>query len=251
MLALLSIALADPVSAVGHHATYTGDDLVWETEIYLPLRGGQGNLGLAVPLPADVEVLGSPHGTVTALRNPDGEVTGLELKDFPARTKRVVLRTKQPFDEEAMYPPLLKTDALQRVTLDGTSYEPDGDVGVYRHMAYMAQPSISLRERRALDRHLDGRRAKAEDQPIYLIADSRLAQAGGLNGTLRPIGGRRRGVAWFASALFAGLIGFFGIGYRALAGMSNRESVDAYIKQEFGGQGGFPQPAPDPSETSA
>lgn len=251
MLALLSIALADPVSAVGHHANYTGEDLMWETEIYLPLRSGQGTLELAVPLPAEVEVLGSPQGTVTALRNTDGEVTGLELMGFPARTKRVVLRTRQPFDEQRMSPPLLDTDAMQRVTLDGTSYEPSGDVGVYRHMAYMAQPNITLRQRRALDRHLDGRRATMDVQPIYLIADPKLEQAGGLNGRLRPVGGRRTGVAWFAGAVFAGLIGFFGIGYRALAAMSNRESVDAYIKQEFGSGSGFPQPEPAPSETSA
>ena len=39
----------------------------------------------------------------------------------------------------------------------------------------------------------------------------RQVKAGGLNGRLRPVGGRRTGVAWFAGAVFAGLIGFLGI----------------------------------------
>ena len=62
MWTLLAAALAAPITAAGHHGTYTGPDLVWESEILLPLGMGEGTLPLAVPLPANVEVLESPVG---------------------------------------------------------------------------------------------------------------------------------------------------------------------------------------------
>ena len=252
MWTLLSAALAVPVTAAGHHGTYTGPDLVWESEVLMPLREGEGTLPLAVPLPAEVEVLDSPYGVVEAIRNEQGQITDLALSEFPPHTERAVIRVRQPFEEDSLYPPLIQGDALQRITLDGAFYEPSGEVGVYRHLNYLAQSDVTLRERRGLDRQLDGKRAKMDVQPMYLVADTRLTRAGGLHGTLRPVGERKGTVAWFVGLTFAALLGFCGIGYRVLARTAKRESVDAYIREEFkAATSGLSQPEPDASECGA
>lgn len=235
MFWLITAALALPLKAVGHRGTFTGPTMEWETEVLLPLRGGEGELPLALALPAEMELIQGPQGHIEGIRNEEGELIALSLTDFPDRTERVVFRTRQPFDEQVLTPPLLEGDVLQRVTLEGAFYEPAGGVGVYKHMRYLAQSDVSYIERLQLDRQLDGKAASMEDQPIYLVADTRLAQAGGLYGTVKPLGQRKGSVAWFVGLVFTGLLGFCAIGYRALAKLAKRETVDAYIRAEFHG----------------
>ncbi len=235
MLWIVSLALALPVQAVGHQGTVRGSTMQWETHVLLPLKEGQGKLPLAMALPAETELLESPQGRVEAVLNAEGQPVALALSDFPPRTERVVIRMTQPFDEHSLHPPLIDAEAMQRVTLDGAFYEPEGGVGVYKHLRYLAQTDITYLQRLRLDRALDGEKTTLEQQPIYLVVDAQLTQAGGLHGTVAPVGERKGGVALVAGALFLLLLGFCTIGYRALANLAKREGVDAYIRSEFDG----------------
>jgi len=233
MMWIISAALALPVQAVGHKGTVKGPTIEWETQVLLPLKGGQGELPLALALPAETELLDNPLGEIEAVLDAEGQLVALSLSGFAPRTERVVIRMKQPFDEYSLHPPLIEAEAMQRVTLDGAFYEPAGGVGVYKHLRYLAQTDITYLQRLRLDRVLDGQKTTLEQQPIYLVVDTQLSQAGGLNGTVTLVGERKGGVALIAGALFVLLLGFCTIGYRALAKLAQRESVDAYIQSEF------------------
>ena len=214
-------APAPEVVAAGHHATWTGASIDWESELIV--RNGEAPLviELATPLPADVTLVEATPGDLSAVTNDAGEITALRVDRFAG--DRVIVELSQPIRDE-LAAPLAASNALQRVTFDGMYFDPTNDAGLHRHLRYLAQPEVTKSERRQVDRVL-GDRAKLSDHPMYLKADARVA--GGLKGDVRAVGERRAGVGFAAGSIFLGLLGGLVLAYKMLARLARHEEDEA------------------------
>ncbi|MCP4809291.1 MAG: hypothetical protein GY913_12065 [Proteobacteria bacterium] len=209
------------VYTAGHHATWTGATIDWESE--MRVRGSDEVLiiELASPMADDVLLVDATPGDLSAVRDETGRITALRVDRFAG--DRVVVELSQPIRDE-LAAPLVDTSGLQRVTFDGMYFEPTSSAGLHRHLRYLAQPEVTSSERRALDKQL-GSRATLSDHPMYLKADGRLAA--GLTGEVRAVGERRAGVGLAAGSIFLGLMGGLALAYKMLARVARHEEDEA------------------------
>jgi len=225
------------VSGAVHRGVVTEHGIAWESQI----RGssnGPGNIGrlsLAVPLPPEVEIRAEPPAT--PVWDAEGNVVALDVE---GAVGTMTLRVWQPWDPGRLAPPLTAGDAVQRVTLDGATFSPAPALGLERHLRHVRQPGIRPRDRRWVDRAMTGRRARVREQPLYLVADARLREAGGLVGDVRSSGSAEPGANGFVLGLFAFTLVALSLAYRLLARRVRWERADAYIRAEFVG----PEDAP-------
>jgi hypothetical protein len=218
------------VSAAAHHGVVTGSGIAWESHL-LGRSEGPGNVGriaLAVPLPTDVEVGGQPQAT--PVWDAEGRVVALDVE---GAVGTMVLHVWQPWDPGHLAPPLAAGEAVQRVTLDGATFTPAEALGLERRIRHTRHSEVRGRDRRWLDRATVGRRARAREQPLYLVADARLREAGGLVGEVRPSGGAEPRVTLVIALLFAIVVAVLSLTYRLLARRVRWEQADAYIRSEF------------------
>jgi hypothetical protein len=219
------------VATAGHHGTWTGEGLTWESTFVMadmPLGGGR--IELAVPLPGDVQVTSGRPARVVPVYDENGEIVALDVEGFASRE---IVTLVQPAEagELALHAPLAVGEAVQRVTLDGATFEPDPGVGVERRIADARQSGVSRKEKRRVDKELG--RARPSDHPMYVVADTRVKDAGGLVGELVPSGQNQGLVAGAIGAAFVATLAGLALLRRFLAKMAEAEEVDAYIKKEF------------------
>lgn len=209
LLALLLHGSASAgVSAADHRGTYTGAAIEWESTFV----DASSPLTLAAPLPPDTEVLAGAR----PVRDDEGRIVALSVDGA-----RPVVRLRQPASEGVLQlaAPLVRDDDVQRVVLTGARFEPDEALGMRPHLDSVRQAVVTREARRRADRRLGGR-ARPGEQPIYLVADERLAD--GLRGSVQ-IGGRRPVVAGALGLVFvAGLTGL-GLLWRVMARFADAE----------------------------
>ncbi|MCB9762500.1 MAG: hypothetical protein H6739_22065 [Alphaproteobacteria bacterium] len=231
LITLIGAALAAPAPRVlgaAHHGERVGEDLEWTTTVVLA-EPSDGRLELALPLPERVTWV--PVEGISPVLDLQGQVVAVDLL-IPH--KRFSLKVHERSDAHTIAPPLLDTDAVQRVTLSGAWFQADPVLGLQKHLAYQAHPDIEGAQRRAIDRMMNGSRSGLEDQPLYLMADARVRTAGALRGELRPAGARSQAVAIATAGTFAVVLALlFGLA-RVLERVARREKVDAYIRSELG-----------------
>ena len=226
MLALLvGMAAAGTMEVASHHGVWTGVGMEWRSEIRL---SEADIVTLAVPLPANVEVLEGSQGSVG--RDEDGRITAVR---FLSRKGTLLLRqpVADPELTVTLRPPLVGSDSPQRVTLAGLDFRPDEALGMDLRVLCATHPEISAEQRREIDERVSGRRARLAEQPIYLIADYRLSA--GLVGTVSN--GRRisMGFGVAAGGGFGALLSLLALAYRGLEQRARAEKAEAYLKREF------------------
>jgi hypothetical protein len=220
---LLGVAAAATLQSASHHGVWTGTGVEWRTELLL---SAADTVTLALPLPAEVEILEGSQGH--PLRDAQGQVVGFELPD---RRARILLRQPLPSQPQVtLSPPLVDSDQAQRVTLEGIRFEPDASLGMDSRVLCKTHPEISAADRHALDERISGRRARLQEQPIYLIADDRLAA--GLRGSIRDERATV-GLGVTAGGVFIGLLALLALLHRALERRARVEAAEAYLKREF------------------
>ena len=214
---LMSAALAG-VLAVGHDGEVVGDAIEWTTVVVAdpPVDA----LEFAVPLPTDVELFSTGE---VVLR--DERIVGVA---FDAPVRNAVLHVREPLrtGNVALSPPFVDADAVQRVTLAGADFVPDASLGIAHRVSDRKQLGISPKQERAADRVLDGRRKRLDERPMYLVADRRVREAGGLAGTLWPEHARDGAFKRGLGGVLVGTFGLFAAGLawamRRLAGKGPR-----------------------------
>lgn len=219
---LLAPARAEPrLFAVDHTATWQGEQIAWVSVLHLDGEGG-GTLPLARPVPGPVEgadTVSDAAGRVVAVQVPEG-----------ARSLRLQVVQPAPGQRAAeLAPPMPLSDAPQRIDLDGLRWDADPALGLERHMRRTSPPGFTERDRRKVDRWLDGRR-QPKGSRIYVIVDASLADSG-LKGEVGPAR-VDVGVALAVGGLFAGVLGAGALGYRHLEGQARRERIDRYLEDE-------------------
>lgn len=229
LLIWLQAALAaQQIDAVDHTATLLGETITWESRVLLSGGGEQPlELALAVPLEAPVEV-----DEAVEVVTEDGLATALVVS---AGRTQLLLRTTQAAPEgqaDALRPPLLATEAVQRVDLDGVRWVPDPALGLERRMRHIVPAGMTRGERRQVDRRLDGRPVPKGSR-VYVVADRAVVGAGGLLGPVDPAGQVPLTVAIGVGGLFVAVLGGGLLGYRLLDGQARRERLDAYMQDEF------------------
>ena len=229
LLFMLSAAFAAPPKVTGadHQGVYSGAEVAWLSRYWLDGDQG-GTLDFVAPLPADVSVEG-PARLVAG----DGGFTALEV---PVGLRTFSLSLRHPIDPadggaQTLYPPLLESTTPQLLRLDGVAFAPSKALGLEQHLRYAAHPEIDRLGRKDLDHRSSGRRARAHEHPIYLIADERLS--GGLSGELSPVGAVADRVTLAIAALFALGVGGLAFAIKLLAPKAREEELDAYIRKEF------------------
>ncbi|MFT5682794.1 MAG: hypothetical protein ACI8RZ_003718 [Myxococcota bacterium] len=226
MLALLlGIASAATLQTASHHGVWTGAGVEWRSEIVLT---GADAVTLALPLPANVAVLDGSEGS--PIRDDEGRIIGFE---FPTRRGRILLRQPLPTESRVtLTPPLVDSDRAQRVTLEGINFQPDPTLGMESRVLCATHPEISAEDRLQLDEEISGRRARLQEQPIYLIADDRLSS--GLIGSIQDERRASVGFGLAAGGAFLGLLSLLALLYRGLERRAQVEAAEAYLKREFG-----------------
>jgi hypothetical protein len=227
-----AFGLHDAVSSAAHEGRFTGQDIEWESTLLLDHpHGVETEVMLAVPLPASAEVVGGEPRAAEAVRDETGAIVALEVPSSP----RVTVRIRQPatFGDVSLAAPIVEGGAVQRVTLDGADFVPDEGLVLESHLRGRSQPGIDMRDRREVDGAIGGHRPRAHEGPMYLVADARLRDAGGLNGTLRAADHRSASVVLAIGGAFAGVLALCALAWKALGRFVESEAVEAYIRREF------------------
>ena len=211
---MLWIGAAFALGEASHRGHLVGDEVVWESEYRHPDAVVWIN-----PMPRGTHVTGAEP-----VLNADRQIIGLR-----GVQRGVQFRT--PANDERITPPLVTEPVLQRVVVEGVRFVPSSAVGAEHHLRHYSQPGIDREQRRALDRWADGRQEPARSQPVYLIADDRVAN--GIPGTIRPRNQVGIGVMLALGGLFAGLLGGLTMLYRALGSLAKKEQNDLYIEREL------------------
>jgi hypothetical protein len=153
--------LVHAASAATIHASHQGerdgDDIVWTTRYDA----------------AEVPLV-DPEGVAAGL------VDGGRVADGVLRATGTV-RVRQ-HGHDGLHPPWAAGTGTQRVTVEGFAFTPVDELGLQRHVDGWMRPDLTRGERSAaaaLGRH--------GSFPIYVTADERLLDAGGLAGTVAPI----------------------------------------------------------------
>jgi hypothetical protein len=209
-----------------HRGTWSEGVIHWDSRF--GLQHDEELLELATPLPAEVELTGGTSG-VDALRDDAGRIYAFTI---PSDTSSLRVALRQPWSGEVarLGAPLAAGDFVQRVVVDEAKLVPSG-LGLQKHIRYWAPPGIDADARRLADRFADGRNAYGREQPVYLVADARLHEAGGLSGYVGP---KRQISAGFPMLLGGTFIGFMGLclwGFRKLDGEARAEQNALYIEQ--------------------
>ena len=235
LLLMLPVAHAEIV-AVGHEGQVRGDAVEWTTTVVVdaPLE----HLDLVVPLPPDAELL--PQAGTAIER--DGRIVGF---GFSPAVTQAVLRVREPLhpDDGRLAAPMVRTSAVQRLVVEGGSFQPDASADFGRTLDDLRQVGIDHDAAQRVDRQL---RVRAR-HPAYFVADDRVRAAGGLAGTVR-VNGTNTSALWVVAA--GGLLvvlGALAAAWRSLAGLARAEEVDAYMRDEFVSPGKRAAPAPDPT----
>lgn len=213
-------------TAVSHDGVLLGDAIAWTStyDLDAPVR----ELTLAVPLPANVELTGS-HPLASPERDADGAIIGFALA-APASRVDIETRQRADFGDSALLVPLLDGDCVQRVTLAGGAFTPDDGLGIVKTIVDQRQLGISDREERQSDRALGRPRTR---HPMYVVADPRVREAGGLIGTLAPADAISTSTWMTAGGIFLAVMAVLAGSWKVLARFAEAERVDAYIKKEF------------------
>ncbi len=223
-------AAADPLRTAEHDGSFTGTSIDWHSRLMLGSAVVSGQrLPLVVPLSADVEVIGV-HNADPLVE--DGRLVALRVDD-PRLT--VVVDLRQPLDgggADRLEPPLVESGALQRVGLDGVEYHPADTLGLEKRLRHYVVRELRAQGRRRVDRVLDGG-LRPLSPHVYIVADQRVAAAGGLVGQVRPSGVVPGVVAGGVGAAFVvALLGGVA-GHRLLERQARRERVHAWLETEF------------------
>lgn len=232
LVALVQPAQAADVTVAGHRGVFTGEALNWESDYALTYSGSDDDdvLRFAVPLPANAAVvLTNPDSAV--LLNENGAVYGIRLPHQTAWAHIEVHQTAVA-GETLLAAPLAEGTAVQRVVLDHAAFQPDPGLGVRRGLNGMRQVGVTQGDRRGIDRAL-GVVVHPGHPPLYLVADTRLTDLGGLRGELQPQGAVTAATPVVIGLSFAALLGLLAISLRLLRKLSEAEAVDAYVRQEF------------------
>lgn len=229
---LCGLALAaSPVVTAGHHGTWAADTLSWESTFVLDPTG-EARVALAVPLPPGARVTGASPAAAVPEYDATGAIVALVLDHAVGRETVTVTQPAAP-GPIVLRAPLAEGSAVQRVTLTGAEFVPDPGLGVDRRLTDARQAGVSRAQRREVSKALG--RARPADRPMYVVADVRVRDAGGLAGTLAPSGRREAAAASVIGVAFAGVIGALLLARKILARRLEAEAVDAYIAREFVG----------------
>ena len=238
--ALLYMALAGVAQAgvwlegAEHRGSLTGTVIRWESRAILSY-GEAEELPLVSPLGPEVRLV-ELRGADPILAE-DGGLAGLRPWPGVAELELVVdqplaaASASEPEDDH-LAAPIFQADGYQRISLYGVDWEPDPALGLQARLRHTMPPELSTRERRAIDRRLDGRRRGAQPH-VYVLGDARMAGLGGLPGAVRPAGRVPVGVVAGTGAIFLGLVGCGVLGHRLLEVQARRERLDAYMNDEF------------------
>lgn len=146
-----------PTIHASHQGARDGDDIVWTSRFD----------AAEVPLLDPDEVAA-------------GLLDGGRIADGVLRADGVV-RVRQR-GHDGLHPPWAAGLGTQRVTVEGFDYTPVDELGLQRHVDGWMRNDLTRGERAAaasLGRH--------GSFPVYVTADERLRDAGGLAGTVAPI----------------------------------------------------------------
>ncbi len=218
----LSVASAAPIYAV-HDGRVDGRSVVWRSTIDV---GGEGDLPLRRPLPADVVVVAEGARPV---RDGAGRTVALSVA---ARVDQLVVVTTQPWREgSALTPPLVPCIERIRFT-DGRRFLVDEASGIERRIGWQQAPDVSARERDELDDRFGAAHPNAA--PIWLgdKTPPRIV-AEGLIGAMAEPGAGRAGVAAAALALALCAVAALALGFKALARRAALERVERVLDEEW------------------
>lgn len=226
-------ARAAPVETISaaHYGAWTGDSIEWESDFIIGSTDPDDELQLVAPLPANTEVLDA-DGT-EPVRNDSGEIVAFTVLDGG---HRLWLRLRQDVvpGDTVLHPPIGAWGSLQRITLTGGRFVADPVMSVEKRLGNATQPEITRKDRRKLNRALRHfGRVGPRNQPLFVVADGRIAEAGGVPGTLTAGTGPRAGPVLAVGGVFVGVIVLLALGYRLLDKPVRDENVDAYLEQEF------------------
>ncbi len=220
------------VARADHVGTWTGTSLEWQSRIELRPDVEPGTvLPFVVPLQSDTQLRGLDNATPVEQA---GQLVGLLVVD-PERPVRVDL--SQPMAEaggDRLDPPLVAGIAVQRLGLDGLDYDPAASVGLEQRLRHLVVPELRPGPRRQLDRALDGRKHPLGPK-IYVVADDRIARAGGLVGDVHPAGRLSAAVVFSVGGIFLLVIIGGVVGFRMLEVQARRERLERYMADEFVG----------------
>ncbi|MCB9741047.1 MAG: hypothetical protein H6741_17250 [Alphaproteobacteria bacterium] len=222
----LSEARVDGLDAASHVGHVEGERVRWSSTLDF---GRVGVVALAWPLPEGSELVRC-SGAVPLL-DAQGRLAGLRSDS----NQTAFLEVETPLDPSLLTPPLiLDASAPQRVALDEAWFRAGPESGLTWGMAHQSAPELGARERRAADSVSRQDLKRLGSQPLYLVADGRLASLGGVPGELREAGEVPAQTAFAVGGIFllvlAGLVAVA----RGLAQLARKEQVERYIRSELG-----------------
>src|SRR5688500_17724701 len=119
LLTSLSIAAAAPEPVVGaaHHGAVAGEELTWQSTITTSAL--TRSLRFAQPLPLDARIGDSIPQALPVRDTAGGPIVGVDLWQPSRVVLLTVVEDAPPEGAGTLHAPLLETDAIQRVTLEG------------------------------------------------------------------------------------------------------------------------------------
>jgi hypothetical protein len=220
---MLSLVLAGPHA---HHDVALVDDRVtidthWSTGT---IAGGEHAVALAVPLPADAELVGA-----APVRDAEDRIVALRFDG----SEPPHLQTRVPFAsaQRALPIPVLDGGGVQRVSLDDAlAFHPDPALEMVTHLGHHVSTAIDHDERRAIDRQL-------REAPIgsYYATTSVIAREHGLVGELELRADMRHRSAIAVAVLFVVVCGVGVIAYRRSQRGAEAERAEQLLAAEFDG----------------
>lgn len=231
-----------------HDGTLLSAAIEWETTIVFdePVEGPR-SMELAIPLPPEIEVApAGARGGAVAFRDARGAVTGFELLPAGAsgeHARTIVLRLRQPLQADAasgdaairLAAPLLAGRAPQGIALlgeAGARFSPDTRLGIEHRVGRLATHGFGFDTLNGLEAAERAMGRVPAPWRCWLVADSRLGDAGGLVGKLET-GRPRRGVVVATGVGFLAVVALLGAGVRGLSRSARRERDDALLEREL------------------
>lgn len=216
----------DALDAAAHEGHVDGERVRWSSAIDF---ARPAEVQLAWPLPQGSELIRCQGAE--PLLDAQGRLVGLRQDS----NQTVLLEVETPLDPSKLTPPLVLDEAApQRVILDEAWFRAGPESGLTWGVAHQSAPELGPRERRAADGVSRSDTRRMGSQPLYLVADARLANLGGVPGELREAGEVPARTAFAVGGIFLlTLLSLVGVA-RALGQLSRKEQVERYIRSELG-----------------
>lgn len=212
---LLGLALAapSPPQLVRHEGVWSTKGTAWRSIV--PVDPAGGRVALTTPLSGPPGLSTGAH-PVTA----GGAVVAIDVDPGIATLTIETIQTR----EDGLFPPLIQSDAVQRVTIEGADWTADPRLGLEDRLTRTTQPGLTA---------ADCGEGLGVRHPICLVVDSRIVDTGGLVGVLRPRAETSLGVMLVVAGLFVGVVGALIVCNQWLHKRGARERLEVYAREEF------------------